>query len=97
MLIGVCFNSYNPIVLQFILDCSKYASMESISKIPFLTKTCCFDIVVLDMPIIVCCQCVESSDSYTAPIISVNTKQRGSSLKYTKRVGRVAGNKAEHI
>ena len=43
MLITACFN----IVLQFILDCLKYASMESTSKICFLTKTCCFNFVVL--------------------------------------------------
>ena len=30
-------------VLQFILDCLIFASMESTSKISFLTKTCCFD------------------------------------------------------
>ena len=55
MLITACFN----IVLQFILDSLKYASMESTSKICFLTKTCCFNIVVLGILIIMCCQCVK--------------------------------------
>ena len=40
------------IALQVILDCLKYACMESTSKISFLTKTCCFEVFMLGMLII---------------------------------------------